>query len=86
MDRKVAVIIGNVCEVLNAKEVRFLEGDMVCIVSDKGGEFITHKQNILIQEKPHQDKVDRCVSCGAVVPEGRQICINCERGDDDVIG
>ena len=22
---------------------------------------------------------DKCVCCGAVVPEGRQICLNCER-------
>ena len=23
--------------------------------------------------------VDRCVSCGAVVPEGTQVCINCQK-------
>ena len=22
---------------------------------------------------------DRCVSCGAIIPEGRQVCKNCER-------
>jgi hypothetical protein len=26
--------------------------------------------------------LDRCVCCGAPVPEGRQICPNCERGRD----
>ena len=25
---------------------------------------------------------DRCVCCGQYVPEGRQICPNCERGRD----
>lgn len=24
--------------------------------------------------------VERCVCCGEVIPEGRQVCINCERG------
>ena len=27
--------------------------------------------------------VDRCVSCGAPVPEGRQICITCEKCYDN---
>lgn len=26
------------------------------------------------------DKVDRCVCCDTIIPEGRQICPNCERG------
>ena len=86
MDKRVILAIGNAREVIFAKEVRFLEGDMVCIVSEKDGNLITHKQNIVIQEKPSLERVDRCVSCGSVVPEGRQICINCERGDDDDIG
>lgn len=28
---------------------------------------------------------DRCVSCGKVVPEGRQICFACERGYTEVL-
>lgn len=24
---------------------------------------------------------DRCVCCGEIIPEGRQVCPNCERGD-----
>lgn len=24
-------------------------------------------------------KADRCLFCGAIIPEGRQICPNCER-------
>ena len=24
---------------------------------------------------------DRCLICGAVIPEGRQVCPTCERGD-----
>lgn len=23
-----------------------------------------------------------CICCGKIIPEGRQICLNCERGDD----
>jgi hypothetical protein len=26
------------------------------------------------------DNANRCVCCNAVIPEGRQICPNCERG------
>lgn len=29
---------------------------------------------------PHAE--DRCVCCGAEIPEGRQVCPNCERGSD----
>ena len=25
--------------------------------------------------------VDRCVCCGDLIPEGRQVCLNCENGD-----
>lgn len=25
---------------------------------------------------------DRCVCCGAIIPEGRQVCEDCERGKD----
>lgn len=24
---------------------------------------------------------DRCICCGAIIPEGRQVCESCERGD-----
>lgn len=27
----------------------------------------------------HIDKVERCVMCGKVIPEGRQVCYGCER-------
>lgn len=26
---------------------------------------------------------DRCVCCGEIIPEGRQVCPNCERSPDD---
>ena len=28
---------------------------------------------------------ERCVSCGAVIPEGRQLCPRCEREGDSVL-
>ena len=27
----------------------------------------------------HIDKVERCVMCGKIIPEGRQVCYGCER-------
>ena len=27
----------------------------------------------------HIDKVERCVMCGKIIPEGRQVCFSCER-------
>ncbi len=24
---------------------------------------------------------DRCISCGAIIPEGRQVCPSCEKGE-----
>lgn len=27
--------------------------------------------------------IDRCVCCGEIIPEGRQVCINCEKGADE---
>jgi len=27
-------------------------------------------------------KENRCIMCGEIIPEGRQICINCENGID----
>ena len=29
--------------------------------------------------KNYLDNTEKCVSCGAVIPEGRQICYECER-------
>ena len=73
---KVLVSLGNKYEVFVAKDVRFLEGDMVCVVDENGDKWTTHKQNIVILEEA--EKVDRCVSCGEVVPEGKMVCPNCE--------
>ena len=25
---------------------------------------------------------NRCVICGAIIPEGRQVCPNCEKGEN----
>ena len=30
------------------------------------------------EEKQYGDNVDRCISCGEVIPEGRQVCLKCE--------
>lgn len=26
---------------------------------------------------------DKCVCCGAIIPEGRMVCINCEKAVDE---
>lgn len=31
-------------------------------------------------EKIAPDTADRCVCCGDVIPEGRQVCLKCEGG------
>ncbi len=36
-----------------------------------------------LPEAPKVDNADRCVSCGEIIPEGRQVCPNCERGVED---
>ena len=28
------------------------------------------------------DNCNRCITCGAIIPEGRHICLTCERGND----
>lgn len=32
-----------------------------------------------LKKEVPQPKVDRCVCCGAIIPEGRQVCPVCER-------
>ena len=27
---------------------------------------------------------DRCISCGAIIPEGRQVCESCEKGETEL--
>ena len=29
------------------------------------------------------ENVNRCVCCGEIIPEGRQVCLNCERSPED---
>ena len=31
----------------------------------------------------HIDTVERCVMCGKVIPEGRQVCFSCERQTEE---
>ena len=36
--------------------------------------FAAHKE-------PPKDNCNRCVCCGDAIPEGRQVCQKCEKGD-----
>lgn len=35
-------------------------------------------------EEERSGQPETCVSCGAIIPEGRQVCPNCEKGVNDV--
>ena len=53
-----------------------------------GGEVSNvHRSKVLawmpLPEAPKADNADRCVCCGEIIPEGRQVCPNCERGVTD---
>jgi RNA polymerase-binding transcription factor DksA len=39
-----------------------------------------------IIDKEQEMNQETCVSCGEVIPEGRQVCPNCERGKEDEFG
>ena len=37
----------------------------------------------MMQQKDHYDgNENRCVCCGDIIPEGRQVCIKCEKSAD----
>lgn len=39
-----------------------------------------HGQKQKITYTDYGSNINRCVSCGMVIPEGRQVCVKCEWG------
>ena len=35
------------------------------------------------REDEHQGKKNRCISCGAVIPDGWDVCWRCEKGGNE---
>ena len=75
MTKKARVCIGNYTDLIDIKEMRVF-GDRTTIIAKDGSKTTTHISNIVILEEP--ENANRCVSCGEVIPEGRQVCPKCE--------
>lgn len=51
------------------------------MMDHEGIHYIFNGKSYLITAKEEDDtteKVERCVICGAIIPEGRQVCNECE--------
>lgn len=43
-------------------------------------QLIQYRIERKVEEMIEEDEyADRCIACGEIIPEGRQICIKCER-------
>ena len=67
-------------------EIKTLEGVMVAksgdyIIRGVNGEIYPCKADIFLKtyEKEIESNADRCVCCGAIIPEGQMVCPNCEQ-------
>ena len=38
------------------------------------------RKAVTVERIEYVDGAERCVSCGVMIPEGRQVCPKCERG------
>lgn len=65
------IIIGVICFVVGA-----WFGFGICAVMSVGRE--SQRNTELQMEKEEKTMGDRCVCCGAEIPEGRQVCPSCE--------
>lgn len=43
------------------------------------GKDCTVKVPMKVMRRKKKETADRCVCCGEIIPEGRQVCPNCER-------
>lgn len=41
--------------------------------------YILYSKRNRKSKKRHDENADKCVYCGCIVPEGRNICPNCEK-------
>ena len=75
-------------EVLTIKLTREEVGRLVAILdfyglSDLNKDAIHLSHKIQYDIQLYRPNVNRCVCCGEIIPEGRQVCLNCERSPED---
>lgn len=39
-------------------------------------QLLEKRKNYITERKPYM--ADRCICCGEIIPEGRQVCLSCE--------
>ena len=71
-------------EVLTIKLTRKQVGRLVSILdyyglTEQNRDAIYLSQKIRDDIQLYRPDVNHCVCCGAIIPEGRQVCPNCER-------
>lgn len=72
-------------EVLTIKLTRKQVGRLVSILdyyglTEQNQDAIYLSQKIRDDIQLYRPNVNRCVCCGEIIPEGRQVCPNCEGG------
>lgn len=77
MSKNVIIILSEYKKVIEVEKIRSFD-DMLHLIMADGTKVSTCKQNVIIIDKP--ENVNRCVSCGEVIPEGQQYCGKCEKG------
>ena len=83
MGKRARVCIGNYTDVIEVADIKAF-GDRITIIAKDGSVTTTHISNVVIWEAP--EKVNRCVSCGEVIPEGSQVCKECEVSTEIKVG
>lgn len=58
---------------------------MVGVKSGESKEEIQREIKDVLNYKPVIERENKCICCGEIVPEGRQVCTACERRDDYVV-
>jgi hypothetical protein len=55
-----------------------------CYASNRMGQYTAyHKAVEIVKLAMRKDSTPGCVCCGEAIPEGRQVCPSCERGESD---
>lgn len=75
MSSTAVIVLGIYKETVDVKEIRAF-GDELEIITPDGTKLTVCKRNVVLINKP--ENVNRCVSCGEIIPEGKQVCPRCE--------
>lgn len=57
----------------------FCGGDMGHCIPRMGKAVADRMEALLAERAQTVENAERCVFCGAIIPEGRQVCFNCEK-------